>query len=413
MTRQQALVRFLVSGTIIVLLLAQIPLFPCTVGVVSGRATVDGRPLLWKNRDTSNPDNKIVYIKASGHAFLAVVNAADNEARSIWQGLNDRGFAIMNSLSRDLAPGPRDYFGNGLFMRQALESCADVPAFEALLERTNGKRKVAANYGVIDAEGRACIFETGAETFTKFDAGDPKAAPQGYIVRSNYAFTSPPGTQGGGYIRFERASHLFQRAASEGRLDYRFILREASRDLVNEKLHSEPMSQTGIGDPARPLYIRTNDTISRASTVSVSVFHGAPGPDRPGLATMWTLLGQPVCGVALPLWVRAAEVPKPLTGLETAPLCDLAKTIAEWLYPDQRANMRQYLNVTRLLGFQGSGIPARLFELEDRVFSATEDMLAGWIESPPEVRKVADFQARIAEETHAALRDAFAEILER
>jgi hypothetical protein len=36
------------------LLMGQLAIFPCTVAVVSGKATPDGRPLLWKNRDTSS-----------------------------------------------------------------------------------------------------------------------------------------------------------------------------------------------------------------------------------------------------------------------------------------------------------------------------------------------------------------------
>jgi len=413
MTDLQIGIRGGAIGVLLFLLLIPDFLFPCTVGVVSGRSTPDGRPLLWKNRDTSDPDNKLVYIRASGHAFIAVVNASDNQARSIWQGLNERGFAIINSLSRDLAPGPRDYFGNGLFMRLALETCADVKEFEALLKKTNGSRKVAANYGVIDAHGRACFYETGADGYARFDADDPRVAPQGYIIRTNYAFTAPPETQGGGYIRFERASHLFQRAASEQNLDLRFILRRAARDLANEKLHSDPMSQSPGGDPGRPLYVRTNDTINRASTMSVSVIHGAPGPDRPDLATMWTLLGQPVCGVALPLWVASGSVPDALTGSDTAPLCDLARELADWLYPDQRANMRQYLNLTRLLGFEGEGIPARLFSIEDRIMQETGEALSRWTQSAPDAGEIADFQNRTSRNAYSALRETFSSILRR
>ena len=137
-------------------------------------------------------------------------------------------------------------------MRRALEECADVMEFEALLQASKAERKVAANYGVIDAKGNACFFETGAESFTKFDANDPRIAPQGYIVRTNYAFTAPEDKQGGGYIRFERISHLFQRAAAENRLNLKFILQVASRDLVNEKIHSNPNSLLRAQDPSTP-----------------------------------------------------------------------------------------------------------------------------------------------------------------
>ena len=34
--------------------------FACTSAVISGSATVDGRPLLWKHRDTGSLENKLV-----------------------------------------------------------------------------------------------------------------------------------------------------------------------------------------------------------------------------------------------------------------------------------------------------------------------------------------------------------------
>ena len=39
----------------------------CTVGVASGRATPDGRPLLWKTRDGSAMNNEVYYRIKSCH----------------------------------------------------------------------------------------------------------------------------------------------------------------------------------------------------------------------------------------------------------------------------------------------------------------------------------------------------------
>lgn len=391
------------------------PVLPCTVAVVSGKATSDGRPLLWKNRDTNNPDNKIVYVDGSKYSFLAVVDAQDSGAKNVWQGLNDRGFAIMNSLSRDLAPGTQAYTENGIFMRRALSECAGVAEFEKLLEETNGRRRVAANYGVIDAEGRACLFETGSDRYVKFDAADPRVAPQGFIVRTNYAFTAREDNDtGGGFIRFERVQALFERAAAEDRLDLRFILQEAARDLVNEKLHSNPMSQLRRLDASSPMYVRTNDTLNRRSTMSVSVFHGAPAPDKPYLATMWTILGQPICSVAVPLWVRAGEVPDVLGGGSgKAPLCELAKTLMSFLYPDQRANMSQYLSVTRFMTYEGDGFMPRLLRIENELLARTEQRLTSWERTQPGQKEISEFAAQTADWAYAALQESFQSILEK
>lgn len=390
------------------------PSLPCTVAVVSGRATPDGRPLLWKNRDTSSPDNKIVFIQGEKHSFLAVVDARDTAARSIWQGLNDHGFAIMNSLSRDLAPSAQAYIENGTFMRRALSECANVAEFEALLKETDGRRRVAANYGVIDAEGQASLFETAGDRYVRFDAADPRVAPQGFITRTNYAFTAPEDTDtGGGYIRFERVQNLFERAAAEGRLDLRFILQEAARDLVNEKLHSDPMSALRRLDPSTPLYVRTNDTLNRRSTVSVSVFHGAATPENAHLATMWTILGQPICSVAVPLWVAGEQVPKVLGGSERAPMCELAKTLMSYLYPDERANMRQYLNVTRFMTYAREGFMPRLLRIENEIMASTRKRLAAWTQARPDPEEIREYTKKTAAWAYSSLLEAFPDILQR
>jgi hypothetical protein len=59
-----------------------------------------------------------------------------------------------------------------------------------------------------------------------------------------------------------------------------------------------PSSDPKAFDPATPFYINTSDTINRNSTVSVTLFHGAPSPDKAYLSTMWVLLGQAVCAAA-------------------------------------------------------------------------------------------------------------------
>ena len=47
----------------------------CTTAVISGKATADGRPILWKNRDTSSRHNEVVLLTDGKHRVVAVVNA--------------------------------------------------------------------------------------------------------------------------------------------------------------------------------------------------------------------------------------------------------------------------------------------------------------------------------------------------
>lgn len=392
------------------LLLGQLTIFPCTVAVVSGTATPDGRPLMWKNRDTSGLDNKMIYFKGEKYAFIGLIDARDKKTENVWAGINTEGFAIMNSASGDLSEGPEGMINNGRFMKRALSECANALDFESLLNRTNGNRKVAANFGIIDAEGNACFYETSNSTFHKFDTKDPKVAPQGYIIRTNYAFTSPVKNGGGGYIRFERASRLFQTASAEERLDYKFILREAARDLANEKLHSFPLTDPKVYDSSSPVCINTNDTINRNSTVSVALFHGVSDPKKARLATMWILLGQPVCSVAVPLWANAASVPELLSGPETAPLNDFSRALASYLYPDKRGHMSQYLSISRLIHYGGEGVLSRLSKIENKVFAETEMKLKEWEKKKPAKQDVVDFEEKIATRVYKSLKSSFPDI---
>jgi hypothetical protein len=385
---------------------------PCTLAVISGRATANGRPLMWKNRDTSDPNNKLMAFKGPKHDFIAVVISEAVDPDEVWGGQNAAGFAIMNSQADDLGDAAKklDGAGNGAFMKLALGECATIKDFEALLIREKGRWDLATNFGVIDAEGGACFFETRRDSFVKFDTRDPRVAPFGAIVRTNFAFTSPDPMLGGGFDRFERIGHIIEAARPQGRIDARFILREASRDLIHEKLHSNPLARPLPDDPAAPLYVHTNDTINRNTSVSVLVFEGAPSRDRADLGTMWVLLGQPVTGIAVPVWPASGKVPAATTGPKTAPLNDIARAIVAYLYPDQRGRMYQYLNVTRLRTYGGEGVLPKLFRVEDRAMERTAAKWAEWAANKPSAAEMADFQESVAAEAYESLKKEFADL---
>jgi len=385
-------------------------LFPCTLAVISGKAARNGRALMWKNRDTDKIDNKTLYIQGPKYAFIALVDAEDEKGDEAWGGLNSEGFAIMNSQTDDQGLPGKDGADNGQFMKRALGECANMADFEALMERSKGALDLTANFGVIDAEGNACFFETSPANFVKFDAKDPRVAPFGYLVRTNYGFTSLDNLRGGGYIRFERISHIIQSGYGQGRIDAKFILQEASRDLAHEKLHSYPLTRELPEDPASPVYVNTNDTINRNSSVSVIVFEAAPSRDKAYLATMWVSLGQPVSSVAVPMWPQAGRVPSVTTGPATAPLNDFTKRLVGTLYPDQRGRMKQYLNVNRLRTCGGEGVLKKLFRIEDQALERAWTKLAAWEKAKPMPAEVADFQEKLAAWVYESLKAAFPDI---
>lgn len=407
---------FLISilASFFVLLSLQSRSSACTLIVASGRATASGRPLMWKNRDTAQLLNKLMYFKGEKYNFIGLVDSDDEAGKEIWAGLNDRGLAIMNSQADDLAVREKKYdgSGNGAFMKLALGLCATVDDFEKLLQKEKGSWDLAANFGVIDAEGRACFFETSSEYYTRFDADDKKVAPFGYIVRTNFSYTSPDYLQGGGFIRFERMSRLAESARAEGRLGVRFILQEAARDLNHEKLHSFPLNRPLPDDPSRPLYINTNDTINRNSTAAAVVFEGAPSPERADLATMWVLLGQPITIAAIPVWPASGQVPAVTSapGKETCPLNAFSRKLVQYLYPDRRGRMPQYLNINRLRTYGGEGVLSKIMRIENQVLEKAGAQLRAWENRKESAARVAAFQEALAESVRQNLYQEFPDI---
>jgi hypothetical protein len=319
----------------------------CTTGVISGKATVDGRPLLWKNRDAPNKDNQVVYLSGEGYACTAVVNAGSRS--SIWMGVNEAGFCIENSVTRDLSEKGAKGLGNGGFMLRALQNCATLEEFEAMLESTNGKRATNANFGVIDALGGAAIFESSPSSFKKFDANDPEVAPKGYVVRSNFSFTgsnsidtADPAQVAEIYsgARFLRGCQLVDMAIADGGVSVAYLLQHNTRDYSD--LKGMPIIGSVNGPlGALPPQIDTSHTISRRTSVSAAVFHGVKPGEDPRLTTMWTMLGEPAFTIAVPCWVGTGAVAEELGGKKTSALNDASRALRDQFYVDQEIDEKE------------------------------------------------------------------------
>ena len=68
---------FLILGLLAALTLAE-PVLACTSAVVSGKVTLDGRPLLWKNRDTDYLRNHVAYVKGEKYDFSVFSKVLDD-----------------------------------------------------------------------------------------------------------------------------------------------------------------------------------------------------------------------------------------------------------------------------------------------------------------------------------------------
>ena len=83
----------------------------CTSAIISGKANPEGRTLLWKHRDTGHEHNFVARVSPTGHSlgYVALFNGGDSLLNEAWIGMNEAGFAIMNTASYNLAPDTAAY----------------------------------------------------------------------------------------------------------------------------------------------------------------------------------------------------------------------------------------------------------------------------------------------------------------
>jgi hypothetical protein len=93
--------KILVTGILLLANYFNVEIFACTSAIITGKVTKDGRPLLWKHRDTGEEQNRIEFFSSGIYKFLALVNSA-NAIDEAWTGTNEKGFSIMNTASYNL-----------------------------------------------------------------------------------------------------------------------------------------------------------------------------------------------------------------------------------------------------------------------------------------------------------------------
>lgn len=293
--------------------------YGCTSAIISGRVTWNGKPLLWKHRDTSRQDNKVERIAAtdSTYEYVALFNADDTGCREAWMGYNSQGFAVMNTAVYNLKDDTVSLVDmEGVVMTAALRSCVTVDDFERLLQSWPYPIGVEANFGVIDAAGNGAYFETCNSGYTKYDLAD---AQDGVIVRTNYAHSGRKG-EGRGYLREKNALHM---------LAPHIAARDVSAELLTESLSRTFYRQdvdTDFSYSGKKL-LADNVFIPRYTSTATVVIEGITPGESPMLTTMWVGLGYPPCTEVRAAWLGDDGVPHELRGTGPdghAPMCDSA-----------------------------------------------------------------------------------------
>lgn len=376
---------FLALFAAMILLSADI--MACTSAIITGKATPDGRPLMWKHRDTGEENNRIQYFKGEKYVFYALINSPDFLKNEAWTGTNEVGFSIMNTASYNLKDDdvPSSQMDKeGVVMFKALATCRTLADFEKLLDKYKRPMGVEANFGVIDAEGGAAYYEVNNDSWTKIDVNDPKIAPQGYIVYTNHSNTGRL-NDGMGYVRYTNADKIFkEQIARYGDITPKWILQNLSRTFYHSILGIDLNKDKELVEKCNGWFM-DQDFIPRKSSTCSIVVEGVKKGEDPKNTVMWTILGYPPVGIAVPLMVAAGDnVPSFMAaeGTENAQMCDWVIEKKREIFPIKRGNGNKYLNYNVIAKYMAPAI-----EVENRVFE----------ESYPIIDKIREGKATAAD----------------
>lgn len=335
--------------------------FACTSAIVRASANPSGRPILWKHRDTSNTDNKVEYVPASseGFGYVALFNAADLRLREAWMGMNDAGFAVMNTASyniKDDKVPDKKMDKEGILMSLALRTCRTVDDFENLLESYPRPMGVEANFGVIDASGNGAYFETNNHSYVRYDLADE---PSGVMVRTNYSHSGRKG-EGYGHVREANANCLLGPYVEEANVTPEVLTEVVSRSFYHDGLGRD---MTLSGDHR----LLDKDFIPRYKSTATIAIEGclpiaSPDSVTPAFVAreyvMWTGIGYPPVAEIRAVRCCREGVPDELRGSPAdghSPLGDKAKALRDSVFCVEGKD-KAYIDLSRLYNRDGTGL---------------------------------------------------------
>lgn len=325
-------------------------IFGCTSAIIGAEASASGRPLLWKHRDTSTIDNVVAYVAPQNGSFgyVGLFNADDRKLEQVWMGMNEAGFAVMNTASyniKDDKVPAKKMDREGYLMTIALRSCRTVDDFEHLLNALPRPMGVEANFGVIDSTGAGAYFETNNHSFVKYDLKD---TPDHILVRTNYSHSGRK-NEGYGFVREDNANHLLDPFRGKGGVTPEYLTETVSRSFYHS-MFGRDMLQDG------DRWIIDQDFIPRYKSTATIVIEGClPVADAEDVDAgfvreqyvMWTGLGYPPCSEIVPVWCSVSGVDKNLQGVGEkghSPMCDRVKARRAEVFPITKGNGDKYID---------------------------------------------------------------------
>ncbi|MDE7381864.1 MAG: C45 family peptidase [Muribaculaceae bacterium] len=352
----------------------------CTSAIVSADLNPYGRPLLWKHRDTSAIDNKVEYVEGKDGklSYVALFNAADKKLEEAWMGMNEAGFAIMNTASYNIKDDnvpASEMDKEGVLMSLALSSCHTVDDFRKLLDDYPRPMGVEANFGVIDAHGDGAFFETNNHSYVIYPLSE---APEGILVRTNYSHSGRP-DEGYGFIREANANHLLRPYVESKNVTPELLTENLSRSFY----HDLKKRDCALDNEK---WLIDQDFIPRYKSTATIVIEGChPIASSESLTPgemgkeyiMWTGMGYPPCSEIIPVWCAPDGVNETLRGLGAnghSEMGDIVKKRRDDVFELKKGNKDKYINISKLYNKEGTGYVQTLSPANLEVYRTVRGM---------------------------------------
>jgi len=354
-------------------------IYSCTSFIISGKYTPDGKPILFKNRDTDKMQNSLVFFTDGKYKYLGLVDGNHDWKTMIWGGYNEKGFAIINTAAynNNIGDSSKVKDREGIIMKLALQTCQSLQDFENLLKTMHKPMGADSNFGVIDAFGGAAYYETGNYNFVKYDVNDPKVAPEGFLVRTNYSFNADI-KKGFGFCRYNTAVIALNMALTENNLSPEYLFNHLSRNLY----HSLTKTDLAANIPERrdvPDYNFFIDYIPRETSASAIMIVGAKDLKHVEQTVMWSIIGFPLTSVAVPVWLSAGnQLPKAVSmniNLKS-PICLAALKFKAECFPITYDRGFNYINLSVLLNKEQNGYMQLLHPVEEKIFIQANKLIS-------------------------------------
>ena len=368
--------KILISLVVLAVMMTEVqPLLACTSVIVSGRATKDGRPMIFKHRDSGKVHNMMLVVQGKKYRYLGLVNAGDTLPKDVWGGHNEAGFGIINTAAYNLNGNGGDTDGDGILIRKALELCATLEDFERLMDTVKKPRDVNSNFAVLDANGGCAYYETGNYKYVKFDVNDPAVAPDGYLMRTNFGTTGNHKLDQG-VERYQAITAFMEEACKEGHLEHGYLITHISRYLkhgVTQLDMYDMMPETETDT----CYVSFHDYIARYSTASVVLVQGVRPDESPLNTISWTIMGWPLTTIAMPLaLLPSGKLPTLVSndGNGHSRLCEMGLQLKSRVFTLKKGNNTAfYGNLAPLINKKGTGILQQLLLIEEDVMRRGEE----------------------------------------